>query len=41
MTLTQTAYINQIAPRASKKATRPTEVGDLASVSEKSATELK
>ena len=41
MTHTQTTYINRIALRASKKGTRPAEVGALASVFEKSATELK
>ena len=41
MTHTQTTYINCIAPRAGKKGTRPGEVGPLASVFEKSATELK
>ena len=37
---TQTTYINRIALRAGKKGTRPTEVGALAPVFEKSATEL-
>ena len=41
MTHTQTTYINRIALRAGKKGARPTEVGALASVFEKSATELK
>ena len=41
MTHTQTTYINRIALRAGKKGVRPTEVEDLASVFEKSATELK
>ena len=41
MTHTQTTYINRIALRAGKKGTRPAEVGALASVFEKSATELK
>ena len=38
---TQTTYINCIALRVSKKGARPAEVGALASVFEKSATELK
>ena len=41
MTHTQTTYTNRIALRAGKKGTRPAEVGALASVLEKSATELK
>ena len=41
MTHTQTRYINRIAHRAGKKGARPAEVGALASVFEKSATELK
>ena len=41
MTHTQTIYINCIARCASKKGARPAEVGALASVFEKSATELK
>ena len=41
MTLTQTTYTNRIALRAGKKGARPAEVGALASVFEKSATELK
>ena len=41
MTHTQTTNTNRIALRAGKKGTRPTEVGALASVFEKSATELK
>ena len=41
MTHTQTTYINRIALRAGKKGARPAEVGALASVFEKSATELK
>ena len=41
MTHTQTTYTNRIAPRAGKKGARPAEVGALASVFEKSATELK
>ena len=41
MTHTQTKYINRIALRAGKKEARPAEVGALASVFEKSATELK
>ena len=41
MTHTQTTYTNRIALRASKKGERPAEVGALASVFEKSATELK
>ena len=41
MTRTQTTYINFIALRAGKKMARPAEVGALASVFEKSATELK
>ena len=41
MTHTQTTYINCIARRAGKKGARPAEVGALASVFEKSATELK
>ena len=41
MTHTQTTYINRIALRTGKKGARPTEVGALASVFEKSATELK
>ena len=40
MTHTQTTCINRIALRAGKKWTRPAEVGALASVFEKSATEL-
>ena len=38
---TQTTYINRIALRTGKKEARPAEVGALASVFEKSATELK
>ena len=38
---TQTTYTNRIALRAGKKGVRPAEVGALASVFEKSATELK
>ncbi len=38
---TQTTYINRVALRAGKKGARPAEVGSLASVFEKSATELK
>ena len=41
MTHTQTTYINRIALRGGKKGTCPAEVGALASVFEKSATELK
>ena len=41
MTCTQTTYMNCIALRTGKKVARPAEVGALASVSEKSATELK
>ena len=41
MTHTQTTYTNRIALRAGKKRARPAEVGALASVFEKSATELK
>ena len=41
MTHTQTTYINRVALRAGKKGTRPAEVEALASVFEKSATELK
>ena len=41
MTHTQTTYTNRIALRAGKKEARPAEVGALASVFEKSATELK
>ena len=41
MTHTQTTYINCIALRAGKKGARLAEVGALASVFEKSATELK
>ena len=41
MTHTQNTYINRIAFRAGKKGARPDEVGDLASLFEKSATELK
>ena len=41
MTHTQTTYINRIALRAGKKGTRPAVFGALASVFEKSATELK
>ena len=41
MTHTQTTYTNRIALRAGKKGVRPAEVGALASVFEKSATELK
>ena len=41
MTHTQTTYINCIALCAGKKGARPAEVGALASVFEKSATELK
>ena len=41
MTHTQTTYINRIALRAGKKGARPDEVGALASVFEKSGTELK
>ncbi len=37
----QTTYIDRIALRAGKKGARPAEVGALASVFEKSATELK
>ena len=40
MTHTQTTYINCIALRAGKKGAHPAEVGALASVFEKSATEL-
>ena len=41
MTHTQTTYTNRIALRTGKKGARPAEVGALASVFEKSATELK
>ena len=41
MTHIQNTYINRIALHAGKKGARPTEVGALASVFEKSATELK
>ena len=41
MTHTQTSYTNRIALRAGKKGARPAVVGALASVFEKSATELK
>ena len=41
MTHTQTTYTNRIALRAGKKGARPAEVGALASVFEKSATEQK
>ena len=41
MTHTQTTFTNRIALRAGKKGVRPAEVGALASVFEKSATELK
>ena len=41
MTHTQTTYINRIVLRAGKKGARPAEVGALASVFAKSATELK
>ena len=41
MTHTQTTYTNRITLRAGKKGARPAEVGALASVFEKSATELK
>ena len=41
MTHTQTTYTNRIALRAGKKGARPAEVGALASVFGKSATELK
>ena len=41
MTQTQTTYINCIALRVGKKGARPAEVGALASMFEKSATELK
>ena len=41
MTHTQTTYINHITLHAGKKGARPAEVGALASVFEKSATELK
>ena len=41
MTYTQTTYINRITLRAGKKRVRPAKVGALASVFEKSATELK
>ena len=41
MTHTQTVYINCIALHAGKKGARPAEVGALASVFEKPATELK
>ena len=40
MTHTQTTYIKRIALRVVKKGARPAEVGALASVFEKSATEL-
>ena len=38
---TQTTYINRIALRMDKKGARPAEIGALASVFQKSATELK
>ena len=41
MTHTQTTYINRIALHGGKKGVRPAEVGALASVLEKSVTELK
>ena len=41
MTHTQTTYINRIALRVGKKGTRPDEVWALASLFEKSATEIK
>ena len=41
MTHTQTTYINRIALHTGKKGARPAEVGALASVFKKSATELK
>ena len=41
MTRTQTTFTNRIALRTGKKGGRPAEVGALASVFEKSATELK
>ena len=41
MTHTRTTYTNRIALRVGKKGARPAEVGALASVFEKSATELK
>ena len=41
MTHTQTTYTNRIALRAGENGARPAEVGALASVFEKSATELK
>ena len=41
MTHIQTTCLNRIALRAGKKEARPAEVGALASVFEKSATELK
>ena len=41
MTHTQTTYINRIALHAGKKGACPAEIGALASVFEKSATELK
>ena len=41
MTHTQTTFTNRIALRAGKKGARPAEVGALASVFKKSATELK
>ena len=41
MNHTQTTYINPIALRAGKKGAHPAEFGALASVFEKSATELK
>ena len=41
MTHTEITYINRIALRASKKGARPAKVRALASVFEKSATELK
>ena len=41
MTHTQTIYPNRIALRTGKKGVRPAVVGALASVFEKSATELK
>ena len=41
MTHTQTTFINRIDLRSGKEGARPVEVGELASVFEKSATELK
>ncbi len=41
MTHTQTTYVNRSALRAGKKGARPAEFGALASVFEKSATEIK